>query len=217
MNILLIHGLGRSPLSMLSLSVHLKQSGYQPQWFGYAAFAESYDRIVDRLTARLGELSTQGPYAIVAHSLGGILTRSALGGPEMVQPQHVVMLGTPNQPPRLAQMVWPFLPFQWFSGTCGANLASSTFYAQLPHLQSSYTIIAGTSGPRGPWSPFGMEINDGLVALSETSLSQTDQRIECPGIHGWMMNQPAVQATIVQVLRQSAIPHSSQTIAVNPE
>jgi hypothetical protein len=62
-----------------------------------------------------------------------------------------------------------------------------------------------------------MEINDGLVALSETSLSQTDQRIECPGIHGWMMNQPAVQATIVQVLRQSALPHSSQTIAVNPE
>ncbi len=201
MNILLIHGLGRTPLSMLGLSDHLNRSGYQTELFGYAAFAESYESIVERLRDRLRKLSAQGPYGLVAHSLGGVLARSALAVTEMVLPRHVVMLGTPNQPPRLAQMAWKLLPFQWFSGTCGANLASSEFYAQLPHLRTSYTIIAGTSGPRGPWSPFGMEVNDGLVALNETRLSDSDRPLEFPGIHGFMMNQPTVQAAVVQVLQ----------------
>ena len=42
------------------------------------AFAESFDRIVERLRVRLQELSSQGNYGIVAHSLGGLLTRAAL-------------------------------------------------------------------------------------------------------------------------------------------
>ena len=203
MNVVLIHGLGRSPLSMLGLSRHLNRSGYRTELFGYAAFAESYGQIVDRLRGRLCQLAVQGPYGIVGHSLGGILTRSALAMTEMPLPHHVVMLGTPNQPPRLAEMAWNLLPFQWFSGTCGANLASKAFYEELPHLETSYTIIAGTSGPRGPWSPFGMEVNDGLVALNETRLSETDQPIEFPGIHGFMMNQPTVQATVAQILKDA--------------
>ena len=205
MNILLIHGLGRTPLSMLGLSLYLQRSGFPTQLFGYAAFAESYDRIVDRLQTRLHQLAVQGSYGIVAHSLGGVLTRSALATTEIPLPQHVVMLGPPNQPPRLAQMVWPLLPFQWFTGTCGANLASPAFYDQLPGLEATYTIIVGTSGPRGAWSPFGMDVNDGLVALSETTLLDTDQRQEFPGIHGFMMNQHSVQAAVVQALRQSAL------------
>ena len=190
---------------MLGLANHLQRSGYCPALFGYAAFAESYGRIVDRLRDRLHQLSEQGPYGIVAHSLGGVLTRSALAATAQNLPHHVVMLGTPNQPPRLAQMAWQLLPFQWFSGNCGANLASATFYAQLPHLQTSYTIIAGTSGPRGAWSPFGLEVNDGLVALNETRLVETDQPIEFPGIHGWMMNQPTVQATVARALRDAGL------------
>ena len=202
MNIVLIHGLGRTPLSMLGLANHLRQSGYQPELFGYAAFAESYGQIVERLRERLAHLSHRGPYGIVAHSLGGVLTRSALADPDMDLPRHVVMLGTPNQSPRLAQLVWYLWPFQWISGTCGQRLASPEFYEALPPLQTAYTLIAGTSGPRGPWSPFGMEVNDGLVTLNETRLSATDRPLEFPGIHGFMMNQPQVQSTVVQVLRE---------------
>lgn len=202
MNVLLIHGLGRTPLSLAGLSNYLDQSGYQTESFGYAAFAEPYEWIVARLQNKLLQLSTLGPYGIVAHSLGGVLTRSALAFTKLTLPQHVVMLGTPNQPPRLAEWAWNLWPFQWFSGTCGESLASSKFYKTLPSLQTAYTIIAGTSGPRGHWSPFGMDVNDGMVALNETRLSASDQPIEFPGIHGFMMNQPKVQATVAQVLQQ---------------
>lgn len=200
MNVLLIHGLARSPQSLRGLEWHLKQAGAVTEQFGYMAFAETYDRIVERLKIKLQALSQQGPYAIVAHSLGGLLTRSALGLSDIAAPAHIVMLGTPNQPPRLAAHAWRFPPFQWISGQCGFNLTCSAFFAEMPGLHSPYTIVAGTLGPRGPLSPFGEEINDGIVALCETRLSTTDLIVQLPVMHTFMMNDRQVQTTVIQAL-----------------
>ncbi len=198
MKILLIHGLARTSFSLLGLEWRLQQVGCTTEQFGYFALAETYDRIVDRLRLRLQALSQQGPYGIVAHSLGGLLTRSALGLADIVAPAHIVMLAPPNQPPRLAAHAWKLLPFQWFTGQCGANLVNSTFFTALPGLQSAYTIIAGTGGPRGWLSPFGEELNDGIVALNETRLSPSDRVVQLPVWHTFMMNDDRVQATVVQ-------------------
>lgn len=201
MKVLLIHGLSRTPLSLLTLEWKLAQSGCKTEQFGYAAFLESYPAIVKRLQNRLQEISSQEPYAIVAHSLGGLLTRSALEHKKITLPQQVVMLGTPNRPPRLAAMACQLPPFRWFTGQCGLNLANREFFARLPFLESPYTIIAGTAGLRGVWSPFGLEVNDGIVALSETLLSDRDRPIELPVNHTLMMHDPIVQQTVLQSLK----------------
>lgn len=200
MKILLIHGLGRTSLSLLSLEWRLRRDGWATEQFAYAAFLESYSQIAERLQQRLQEIASQGSYGIIAHSLGGLLTRSALARARFPLPKQVVMLGTPNRPPRLAALAWRLAPFQWFTGQCGLNLASPKFFAQLPPLQSCYTIIAGTEGPRGFWSPFGFEVNDGIVALSETKISDSDRPLELPVNHTFMMNAPTVQETIIQAL-----------------
>lgn len=135
---------------------------------------------------------------MVAHSLGGVLTRAALGLAQGTTPQHVVMLGTPNQLPRLAPVAQKFPPFQWLTGQCGENLACSRFYQTLPKLAGNYTIIAGTSGPRGPLSPFGDELNDGIVALGETPMRSTDKVVRLPVWHTFMMNNAAVQNTVLE-------------------
>lgn len=202
MNILLIHGLSRTPLSLLDLEWQLKRAGWKTDQFGYFAFAESFDRIVERLRVRLQTLASQGAYGIVAHSLGGLLTRAALGGGSIALPQHVVMLGTPNQPPRLAPHAWRLPPFRWWTGQCGFNLTNPTFFASLPKIESTYTIVAGTSGPRGFLSPFGDELNDGIVALSETRLSPQDSIVQLPVMHTWMMNDTKVQTAIRQIFNQ---------------
>jgi hypothetical protein len=201
MKILLIHGLSRTPVSLFSLEWQLKQSGWETEQFGYAAFLQSYSEIVKRLHKRLQAISSQGPYAIVAHSLGGLLTRSTLAEAKFPLPEQVVMLGTPNRPPRLAKLACQLAPFRWFTGQCGLNLANPHFFAQLPPLQSSYTIIAGTQGPRAAWSPFGFEVNDGIVALSETLICDRDCPIELPVNHTFMMNDSTVQETVIQVLK----------------
>ncbi|GAB4533588.1 MAG: alpha/beta fold hydrolase [Pleurocapsa sp.] len=204
MKILFIHGLSRTPLSLLGLELYLQQTGWTTEQFGYLALTESFDRIVERLRVRLQTIASQGTYGIVAHSLGGLLTRAALGLDSIPQPQHIVMLGTPNQLPRLAPHAWRLPPFRWWTGQCGLNLTHSAFFTSLPKLKSSYTIVAGTGGPRGFWSPFGNEPNDGIVALSETRLSKSDRIVQLPVMHTFMMNDAQVQKTVGQVLGTEA-------------
>jgi hypothetical protein len=200
MQILLIHGLARTSLSLMSLERRLQQAGHSTVQFGYFAFAESFDQITKRLLLQFQSLADQGPYAVVSHSLGGVLTRATLGLDRVLHPNHVVMLGPPNQPPRLAPLAWKVPPFQWFTGQCGKNLSCRNFYQDLPTLGSDYTIIAGTSGPRGALSPFGNEVNDGIVALSETKMRPHDTVVKLPVWHTFMMNHPEVQGTVLRAL-----------------
>ncbi len=200
MKILLIHGLSRTPLSLLGLEWHLQQKGQATEQFSYLAVAETFDRIVERLRVRFQALGSQGSYGIIAHSLGGLLTRAALGLEPIKLPQHIVMLGTPNKLPRLAPHAWRVPLFRWWTGQCGLNLANPDFFASLPKIESNYTIVAGTGGLRGFWSPFGDELNDGIVALNETRLSDHDQIVQLPVMHTFMMNDSRVQKTVVQAL-----------------
>jgi pimeloyl-ACP methyl ester carboxylesterase len=201
MNILLIHGLSRTPLSLLSLEWYLQKKGWTTEQFGYIAFAETFEAIVERLRVRLQALAGKGPYGIVAHSLGGLLTRAALGLGYIEYPKHIIMLGTPNQPPRLAPHAWRLPPFRWWTGQCGLNLTNQAFFASLPRIECPYTIIAGTAGPRGFLSPFGDELNDGIVALSETRLSHQDEIVQLPVMHTFMMNDSIVQNTVGQAFQ----------------
>lgn len=200
MKILLIHGLSRTPLSLLGLEWHLQQRGQATEQFSYLAVAETFDRIVERLRVRLQALASQGSYGIIAHSLGGLLTRAALGLEPIKLPQHIVMLGTPNQLPRLAPHAWRVPLFRWWTGQCGLNLADPDFFVLLPKIESNYTIVAGTGGLRGSWSPFGDELNDGIVALKETRLSDRDHLVKLPVMHTFMMNDFRVQKVVVQAL-----------------
>ena len=201
MKVLLVHGLGRTPLSMLPLVSPLQAAGHSVEFFGYAAFAESYDRIAGRLHQRLVDLSRTGEYAVVGHSTGGLLTRSALSKGELPPPRHVFMLGTPNQSPRMARWAWQWvLPFRWFSGDCGRKLASVDWYATLEEPTFAYTAIAGTVGLAGDWSPFADQINDGLVGIDEVVISASDRPLEVPAIHTFLMAHPQVQQAIVTTL-----------------
>jgi hypothetical protein len=203
MKILLIHGLSRTSLSLLSLEWYLQQSGWVTEQFSYLAVSETFDCIVERLRVRLQILASQGAYSIVAHSLGGLLTRAALGLSSLEMPRHIVMLGTPNQLPRLALHAWRLAPFRWWTGQCGLNLTNPDFFTSLPRIESPYTIVAGTGGLRGFWSPFGDELNDGIVALNETRLSHQDQIIQLPVFHTFMMNDSIVQKTVKKAFSQT--------------
>lgn len=210
MNILLVHGLGRTPYSLASLGKYLQHQGHYPYYFGYAAFAQSYDHIVMRLRQRLTTKPFQtAPYAIVAHSLGGLLSRSALGDRSLPIPTHFIMLGTPNQSPLAARWAWRLPPFQWFAQDCGHKLASPSFYTEVPSPHFDYHIIAGTGGWTGTMSPFGEDANDGLVTLKETCINPSDRPFTFPVFHTFMMNNPSVQQTIAKILESPSYPQGS--------
>jgi hypothetical protein len=194
--VLIVHGLGRTPVSCLRLARTLRRSGCLVESFPYVAFAQAYGRIVDRLVARLELLAAAGEYAVVGHSLGGILLRDALARLSCAPPRHLVMIGTPNRSPRAARIAVRFPPFRWFAGECGACLASPAFYRTLPRPAVPYTVIAGTRGLGGRWSPFAGEPNDGLVAVDEARLGDGEEVLTFPVAHTFMMNDARVQQAV---------------------
>ena len=196
MNLLLVHGLWRTPLSFFLLIRRLRGWGYATEQFGYAAVAQRYDDIVSRLIHRVERLAGAGPYAVIGHSLGGVLLRSALPHVTGPLPRHFIMLGTPNRPPRLAQVLGVHWVYRRIMGECGVNLCSPQFYASLPLPDVPYTIVAGTAGPRGRRSPFGDEPNDGIVAVSETRIGDDDAIVVLPVTHTFMMNNAGVHEVI---------------------
>lgn len=78
MHILFAHGMGRTPISGLPMLLRLRAKGLRVSLFSYSTALESFDAIRDRLRLRILQVAAQGDYALVGHSLGGVLLRGAL-------------------------------------------------------------------------------------------------------------------------------------------
>jgi pimeloyl-ACP methyl ester carboxylesterase len=200
MHLLLIHGMGRTPLSLALLGWRLSQQGHQVRYFSYAVFHKSFDQIVGRLVATILANAERHPYALIGHSLGGLLARAALPALADMPPCHLVMLAPPNQSPLLARRLCRHTLYRLITHDCGGKLADKDFYATLPQPCIPTTIIAGTGGPRGHWSPFGDRPNDGIVAVEETQLGPNTELILIPSMHTLIMNSPQVTRTICELL-----------------
>lgn len=200
--VLMVHGLGRTPASLLFLARRLRREGYRAELFGYYAFVESHPWIVGRLAQQLRRLAREGkPVGLVGHSLGGLLLRQAVALVPELEVRSLIMLGTPNQAPRLARRVRHWRAFRLLARSCGEFLATPTAISGLPTPAYPYTLIAGNNGWQGRLSPFGDEPNDGFVAVGETRITPTDKPVILPVAHTFMMNHRAVQDAVLEALR----------------
>jgi hypothetical protein len=187
----LVHGMGRTPLSMLLLAARLQRRGLDCETFGYFAGAASFEDIALRLAGRLAR-QPEG-YLAVGHSLGGLLLREAIhrlpdGAP---RPAHLFLLGTPNHPSRLAARLRHSPLYRLLAGDSGQLLADQARVEAITIPNLPITVVAGTAGPRHPKGPFGQEPNDGIVALSEARLSGATLR-PLPRLHTFLMNSAGV-------------------------
>lgn len=200
MHIVLIHGQGRTPLSMSWLGRRLHRQGYQIHYFGYTTFAQSFDSIVSRFSQTVRAKTAGQPYAIVSHSLGGIITRAALPHLADHLPQHLVMLAPPNQPAALARRMRAFPPYCWFTQDCGQKLADETFYQSLPRPAVPTTIIAGTRGWPAWLTFFKGRPNDLVLTVDETRLEGCPQFL-VHAVHPLIMNSKEVSQFVLDILQ----------------
>jgi pimeloyl-ACP methyl ester carboxylesterase len=205
--ILLVHGLGRTPCSLFGLASALRRDGHHIRFFGYSPTLESVPHIVSRLARRLIAMSRNGePIGLAAHSLGGVLLRMALVQAPEVRVHHLVMLGTPNQPSKMAAFWRRLAPFRWITRDCGRFLASPDAIPALPPPTIPVTLIAGTAGPRHPRFVFGTEPNDGIVSVNETKIHDADEPILVAALHSFIMDHPAARDAVRAAMMTSRTP-----------
>jgi pimeloyl-ACP methyl ester carboxylesterase len=201
--VVLVHGMMRTPVSMHFLACRLRHAGLQPHFFGYSATFESFASIASRLARRFDRLGTRQSIGI-GHSLGGLLLRAAVAqlAPTTMPPRRLIMLGTPNRSPFLAQSLRKWRLFRLLCGDSGLLLGDPSRMDALPPLSVPATAIAGTAGLCGRRSLFAGEANDGVITVADAKLDGATL-IELPLLHSFIMNRKAVADIAVRCARGS--------------
>jgi hypothetical protein len=198
MQAILIHGMGRTPLSMLLLAARLRMAGMQPRFFTYCAALESWPKCTGRLEKFIRRIAVQGEYIVIGHSLGTVLARAVM--PKLSTPPTACFLIAPPATACLAARRFaPLRLYRWLTGEMGQLLASQPFMDSLPTPHILTKIYAGTGGFRGRQAPFGACRNDGVLALHETRLTALPVLL-VPAVHTFIMNKKAVAEDILQFL-----------------
>ncbi len=217
MRVFLLHGLGRTVLSMARLAHRLRAAGHRPALFGYQVvtpeLGEIKDRLVERVLRVLAEDAAAGrprQYAVIGHSLGGVIAR--LASPELPPGfSRFVMLGVPSRSPAIARVLGRNPIYRFLAGDAGRRLADPAFFDRLPVPDVPSLLIAGTRGPRAAWLPAGPEPNDGIVRVAETRLEGVPQLL-VPGVHTFLMSRRDVFEAIRRFLAVggSSVPGTQQ-------
>lgn len=203
MKILLLHGQGRTTNAMRILGARLSRLGHDVQYFRYYTRTEKFTVIVERLIDTIKTTLPQDqPYLLVGHSMGGLLARASLPALKDHLPFHLVLLASPNRPPRLAPYIKHSRIYRYLTSDCGQQAANAEFYKTLPKPTIPTTIIAGSGGPRARWLPYGNEANDAAMTVQDTYLGPEYETIQVPSIHTFIMNSRHTLNHINRILQQ---------------
>lgn len=199
MDAILIHGMGRTPAAMSILAARLRTNNIHPHLFGYSVTFERWDDCILRYKNFIERRVKSRDYIIVGHSLGTVLTRAVL--PRLThKPKACFFLAPPTQVCKAARKFAHRRLMRLFMGEIGHVLISKQFMDSLPVPDMPTKIYAGIAGPRGRYSPFGDEPNDGLLTVGETLLpSAVIQTV--PALHTFIMNSRIVTNDIVKVAK----------------
>ena len=199
--VFLIHGMGRTRLSMLLLALRLRCAGYHTVSFPYNQATQTLDEATASLLARTAR-DGGGAYDLVGHSLGNVIIRNAFKGGYPPGLGRVVMLAPPNAPASLAGRLRDFAPYRWLTGDSGQRLSDAAFYAGLPAPTVDFAVIAGDRGTR-LLSP---EPNDGILTVDTTRLPGMKEFRVLHHTHTFLINARDTAAAVIAFLARPPSP-----------
>lgn len=209
MEVILIHGMGRSRLSFALLAARLRAAGHRIRYLDYVAAVHPLGDVSARLGERVRSRPAGTPYALIGHSLGSVIIRKTLPALAADPPAVTCFLAAPIRACRAAKFFSRFRLYRLATGEMGSLLADDAFMDQLP-MAPRTRIYAGVGGPRRPWLPFGLQANDGVLLLAEARAGGDAEVCEVPNMHTLIMHSRAISDDIIALLaaaeKRSALP-----------
>jgi hypothetical protein len=202
--VILVHGLGRTPASMLVLQSRLAGDGYRVVNFGYPSRSETLEALTDSLRNAVHECCPKagGTVHFVTHSMGGVLVRSYLAERREPFEGRVVMLSPPSQGSEIVDVYADSPLLRSMLGPSGVRLGtdSSGIASELGPVDFSLGIITGdrSINPIGSWLIPGPD--DGKVSVARARLEGAADFIVVHATHTFIMNRSDVAEQVAHFL-----------------
>jgi pimeloyl-ACP methyl ester carboxylesterase len=188
--VVLVHGLARTPISMLPLEWALEDAGYTVINWGYSSVCCAVSDLARELARDLAAEVKPGTPAIhfVGHSLGGIIVRSMIASSPPPNLGRIVMLAPPNRGSAAADRFEPALG--WLLKPLGDITTDEpdnpVFSLGLPP-SVEVGVIAGA--------------HDGKVSVAESHLEGETDHVVVPSAHTFIMARDDVRQLVTRFLR----------------
>ncbi len=196
---ILLHGMGRTHVSMGLIESALKEQGHSVWNKNYESTEVPIKALADTvINNALDGCAKNKPNKInfVTHSLGGILVRAYLQNKTINNIGRIVMLSPPNHGSEIADLLKDNFIYQKWMGPAGQEIGiqGSSIPNQLKPIQAEIGVIAGSS-TSDPWfSPFIPGDDDGKVSVESTRLDEMKDFIVIESGHSFIMrNEEAIQ------------------------
>ncbi|HET6565227.1 MAG TPA: hypothetical protein VFG52_07435 [Xanthomonadales bacterium] len=214
--IILLHGLGRSSVSMKGVEWRLEEEGFAVVNKSYPWMNFSIDELAGiAVEPGLEDCRKLGisQVGFVTHSMGGILLRQYLVQNTIPELGRVVMLAPPNQGSTVAdhllanELLEPLLP----EPAHQLGTGEGSVIKQLGPVTFELGVIAGSN--ERPLASPGLDgkPNDGTVAVDETRVEGMQDFIVLDVDHSFLMWRTAVLHQVVLFLREGHFDHSVVT------
>jgi pimeloyl-ACP methyl ester carboxylesterase len=190
--VVLLHGLGRTALSMKRLEHNLKNRGYRVINVSYPSTRFSVEQLADNYLNCLLEKQTPDPTArihFVTHSLGGILLRQYLSNHSLTNLGRVVMLAPPNQGSEIIDHLRaiPLTRNILVSTRLQLGTDANDLPKRLGPVHFQCGVIAGDRSLNPLLSALLPGANDGKVAVESTKIEGMQDFLVLHSTHTWLM------------------------------
>lgn len=202
--VLLVHGITRSSKSMAGYQSPLEKAGYQVFPFDYPSTRVDLDTAADYLHQVIESLDGIERLHIVAHSMGGLVTRTYRSKHRDERLSRVVLVGSPQNGAELADLARGKANgiFKTIFGPAGQQLVTDQegFVKKLPTPDVEFAVIAGGHPPNG-FNPLIDGDDDGIVSVASTRLGGAADFFYLESMHLALNRNEIAHAAAVRFLQ----------------
>lgn len=211
--VVLLHGLGRTDLSMLMMENALERHGYDVANVGYSSTQHSIEQLAMEELGPAVEACCSEPHGkvhFVTHSMGGIVLRYYLENHSVDSLGRVVMLSPPNQGSEVADWVAENEILQRILGPWPQELGTGpeSVPGQLGPVDFELGIIAGNKTLNPLFSRMIPGDDDGKVAVEATKVEGMTDFLVVPRSHTYIMMSDDVIAQVLYFLQHGEFRHA---------
>ncbi len=214
--VVLLHGLGRSDLSMLRLERALEDRGYAVVNVGYPSTEHSIEQLSENeLGPALATCCSDpgGRVHFVTHSMGGIVLRYYLEQHEVEGLGRVVMLSPPNQGSELADWAAENPVLEKLLGPAIEELGTGpeSIPSRLGPVDFELGVIAGDRTLNPLFSRIIPGVDDGKVSVERAKVSGMADFLVVPHSHTYIMLSEDVIEQVIHFLENGQFRHEAES------